>query len=95
MIHQAIRPRRALHPHACGHAPQLILTRGHVLTDARLFGQPSRMYHVECHRCGVATAPVWTQRTAEYLWAAQSGLVAITHLQALRIDAERGLLAAA
>ncbi|MGH8075599.1 MAG: hypothetical protein ACREO4_16235 [Lysobacter sp.] len=95
MIHQAIRPRRTLLPHACGHTPRLIETRGHVLTDARLFGQPTRMYHVECHRCGVATSPVWTQRTAENLWAAESGLVAITHLQTLRIEAERGLLTAA
>lgn len=95
MIHHALHPRRMLAAHTCGHAPHLIEARGHTLTDPRLLGKPARLYHVECCRCGIATVPVWTQRTAEHLWAAQAGLIPVTQLQALRIDAERGLLNAA
>ncbi|HVI60098.1 MAG TPA: hypothetical protein VM619_14665 [Luteimonas sp.] len=95
MIHHAIPAQQPLQQHACGNAPHLIESRGHASTDPRLFGLPASMYHVECCRCGLATTPAWSARTAEHLWATATDLVPTTRLQALRLEAERALAAAA
>lgn len=95
MIHHDIKPRATLRACSCGYAPHLIEARGRTLVDPRLFGMPARMFHVECCRCGVATTPVWTQATAEHLWATQSDMVPTSRLLTLRAEAERALASAA
>lgn len=95
MIQHTIRPRAPLAPHACGHPPHLVESRGHASTDPRLFGKPARSYHVECSRCAVATAPVLSPRTAAHLWTAACALVPVSRLPALRLEAERALASAA
>jgi hypothetical protein len=95
MIMHDITPSTPLTHEACGHLAHLIETRGRVQIDPRLFGMPARQYHVECTRCGVATPPVYSPCIAEQLWNnGESALVPLTHLPALRLAAERSLLAA-
>jgi hypothetical protein len=95
MIMHDIPPSAPLKHVPCGHVAHLIETRGRVKIDPRLFGMPARQYHVECTHCGVATPPVYSQRTAEQLWSyGESSLVPLTQLPILRLAAERSLLAA-
>ncbi|WP_303749539.1 hypothetical protein [Stenotrophomonas pigmentata] len=95
MIMHDIPPSQRLTHDACGHTAHLIETRGRVQIDPRLFGKPARQYHVECTHCGVATPPVYSQRIAEHLWGlGETALIPLTQLPALRIAAERSLLAA-
>lgn len=95
MIQHTLPAPAALAPHTCGHAPHLVESRGHSSTDPRLFGKPARSYHVECSRCGVATAPVLSARTATRLWTSSAALVPVSRLPALRLEAERALASAA
>lgn len=96
MILHSITPRQPLPACLCTRAPQLIEARGRVRIDARLFGKPARQYHVECSHCAHATAPVYSQRTAEALWrlAHDVGLTAIADLPSLRLKAEQQLAVA-
>ncbi len=81
--------------HSCGHKAHLIEARGRTHTDPRLFGKPARQFHVECTHCGVGTQPVYSPRIAEQLWSyGDSVLVPLADMPALRIAAERSLLAA-
>lgn len=94
MILHAIAPRTRLAADVCGHTPQLIEARGRVQVDPRLIGQPARQYHVECAHCGLATAPVYSPRSAEAIWnlsRTREDLVDVADLPALRLKAERGL----
>ena len=95
MIHHQISASVKLAPHACGQSPQLIETRGRQHTDFRLLGAPSCMYHVECGRCGIATAPTWSQMEAERRWTSQDFIVDSITLPVLRLEAERAMANAA
>lgn len=95
MIMHPVTPSKPLIHTACGRTAHLVEARGRVQVDHRLFGKPARQFHVECACCGVATRPVYSKRVAEWMWQGKpEGLVALASLPALRIAAERSLLAA-
>lgn len=96
MIQHDIKPSVPLQHTACGNAAKLIESRGRALIDHRLFGKPATQYHVECVQCGVATPPFYSALTAEHIWRwpTANTLVQTTDLPALRVQAERSLLAA-
>ena len=93
MILQDVRPATELAPHHCGQTPRLVEARGRMRIDARLFGKPSRQYHVECTACGRATTPVYSRNTAEALWHihAVRPLIPLADLPAHRLQAEQSL----